>query len=274
MKCEQEAETGFQTCDLEEHRKLELYHYQRGKAMFQLKKRLERSKILQTVDSLSTNPRTTQSRFPKDDLEFSATAKDLQPLSASSSDLDVDNNVSNELDVAGDEDVTIDVSGICDGKPDTGNRNVRARFGRRWTHNEQLCVASCGVILGRATFYGSEAPNGVCVRVLLNCMNLTYIYYQTFWKTLFPTKASLPFVLWHDNNCRVMAMLENDPEDHPDKHYFDGCALAVDVFHFNCKHKESDEACNRDCNPYKWPELRTDDGNWRFNSSAAKQANV
>ena len=51
----------------------------------------------------------------------------------------------------------------CNGKPETGNRNTKARFGRRWTHNEELCVASCGVILGRATFYGSEAPNGVWV---------------------------------------------------------------------------------------------------------------
>lgn len=113
----------------------------------------------------------------------------------------------------------------------------------------------------------------VCCRVqpLLESLPL---HHQTFWKTLFPTKSSLPFVLWHDNNCRMMAMLEKDPEDHPDKHYFDGCALAVDVFHFNCKHKESDEACNRDCNPYKWPELRTKDGDWRFNSSAAEQANT
>lgn len=69
-------------------------------------------------------------------------------------------------------------------------------------------------------------------------------------------------------------MLDRDPDDHPDKDYFDGVALAVDVFHFNCKHKESDEACNRDCNPYQWAVLRTEDGNWRFNSSAAEQANV
>jgi hypothetical protein len=63
-----------------------------------------------------------------------------------------------------DEDVEIDAGGVCDGKPETGNRSVRARFGRKRTHNEELCVASCGVILGRATFYGSEAPNGVRVR--------------------------------------------------------------------------------------------------------------
>ncbi|KAI0732579.1 hypothetical protein C8Q72DRAFT_874195 [Fomitopsis betulina] len=37
----------------------------------------------------------------------------------------------------------------------TGNTpdgpKLRARFGRRWTHNEQLCVATCGTILGRMT---------------------------------------------------------------------------------------------------------------------------
>jgi hypothetical protein len=61
----------------------------------------------------------------------------------------------------------VDEDGICDGKDDGGNQKLKARFGRRRTHNEELCVASCGVILGRATFYGSEAPNGVRVSALL-----------------------------------------------------------------------------------------------------------
>lgn len=62
-----------------------------------------------------------------------------------------------------DEEIEVDQDGVCDGKPDTGNQASRAHFGRKRTHNEELCVASCGVILGRATFYGSEAPNGVRV---------------------------------------------------------------------------------------------------------------
>ena len=51
----------------------------------------------------------------------------------------------------------------CTGKDKDGNVKRRARFGRRWTHNEQLVVSSCGVIIARATFFGSEAPNGVKV---------------------------------------------------------------------------------------------------------------
>ncbi|KAI0037501.1 hypothetical protein FA95DRAFT_94308 [Auriscalpium vulgare] len=52
------------------------------------------------------------------------------------------------------------------------------------------------------------------------------------------------------------------------------CILPVDVFHFKSKHKESDEFCQKHCNPAMWPELSDDKGNWVFNSSAAEQANV
>lgn len=40
---------------------------------------------------------------------------------------------------------------------------LKARFSRRWTHNEQLVVRCCGIIISRATFFGSEAINGVGV---------------------------------------------------------------------------------------------------------------
>lgn len=90
---------------------------------------------------------------------------------------------------------------------------------------------------------------------------------------LFPTPASLPGVIWHDNNCQIVAMLNNDEDEHL-RTYFDRCALPVDVFHFKSKHKETDENCGRNCNPYIWKDLRTDDGQWRFNSSAAEQTNA
>ncbi|KAI0739265.1 hypothetical protein C8Q80DRAFT_1112653, partial [Daedaleopsis nitida] len=71
----------------------------------------------------------------------------------------------------GDEGVTeemieVDEDGECPSKPDTGNARVRARFGRRRTHNEQLVVATCGVILGRATMFGSEGIDGTRKHVL------------------------------------------------------------------------------------------------------------
>lgn len=90
---------------------------------------------------------------------------------------------------------------------------------------------------------------------------------------LFPTKASLPGVLWHDNNCSIVKMLRNDTDEYL-RTYFDNVALPVDVFHFKSKHKEGDIDCGANCNPYIWPELRTEDGKWRFNSSAAEQTNA
>lgn len=90
---------------------------------------------------------------------------------------------------------------------------------------------------------------------------------------LFPTRNSLPGVIWHDNNCHIVRMLRNDTDPFLAS-YFEDCALPVDVFHFKSKHKEKDVDCGNHCNPYIWPELRTEDGQWRFNSSAAEQANA
>lgn len=119
--------------------------------MFQLKHRLERVKISQTHDSLPP-------AISNDD--------DLPELIAPDDDDDEHDweELGEGSGIYGEEmDTLIDEHGLCDGKPESGNKSVRARFGRRRTHNEELCVGSCGVILGRATFFGSEAPNGVRV---------------------------------------------------------------------------------------------------------------
>ncbi|TFY61295.1 hypothetical protein EVG20_g7114 [Dentipellis fragilis] len=145
-----------------------------------------------------------------------------------------------------------EAEGQCEGKAKEGNTKPRARFGRRWTHNEQLCVATCGVILGRMTMYGSEAVHGATI--FLHC--------------LFPTTCSLPRIIFYDNACQLKRHLFaiND-------HHFDLCALPVDVFHMNSKHKISDEFCGLHCNPARFPEL-CENGRWRFNSSAAEMTNA
>jgi hypothetical protein len=71
-----------------------------------------------------------------------------------------------------------------------------------------------------------------------------------------------------DNNCQIQRVLRSRDDD-----YFSACALPVDVFHFKCKHKESDDFCAQHCNPAQWPELMIRD-EWRFNSSAAEQTNA
>ncbi|PBK95017.1 hypothetical protein ARMGADRAFT_1045269 [Armillaria gallica] len=61
-------------------------------------------------------------------------------------------------------------------------------------------------------------------------------------------------------------------KDDPD---FKNVGLAVDVFHFSCKHSESDTFCQQHCNPIAYPELHGEDGKgWWFNTSIAEQTNV
>ncbi|KAJ6622435.1 hypothetical protein B0H10DRAFT_1788018, partial [Mycena sp. CBHHK59/15] len=206
--CIADVKPGFRTCGDPEHCNIELYQYQKGKAMFQLKNRLQR---------------TYRGEI--------------------------------ELDAQDDE---------CDGKPAQGNRTVRARFGHKRTHNEELCVYSCGTVAGRATF--------LCLNSL-HARGIPLTIFQEFWMKLWPTKASLPTVLWHDNNCSIVKMLCNEPDEYK-RTYFDHVALPVDIFHFKCKHKETDLDCGANCNLYLWADLHTEDGKWRFNSSTAEQTNT
>lgn len=122
--CAENIEPGFQTCSNPAHRKLEIWVHEQNKAMFQLKRRLARAGVPGDGDGSSS-----------------------------------------QIDDDFDDDYEIDIFEIqCDGKAEVGNAGpVKARFGRRRTHNEELVVYSCGVIGGRVTFYGSEAPNGVRV---------------------------------------------------------------------------------------------------------------
>lgn len=52
-------------------------------------------------------------------------------------------------------------------------RRLKGSFGRRWTHNEQLIVRPCGVVISRATFYASESMSAAKVRsshhTFINC---------------------------------------------------------------------------------------------------------
>ncbi|TFY52205.1 hypothetical protein EVJ58_g10145 [Rhodofomes roseus] len=240
VECNQNAETGFATCSTAGHRALEDFKKLENKAMFQLKSRLERL-CTSTPSSSAAQDKTSTTDITLRNLELDAEANVLV----------YEPNDDAAADVHEHEDPSIE----CEGKSADGNTKVRAQFGRRRTHNEELCVASCGVILGRATFYGSEAVNGVLL----------------FWRGLFPTRQSLPQVLWHDQNCRLWSMLNNSSEEN--KQFFDGIALPVDVFRFKCKHKQSDIVCGTHCNPYIWLELRTEEGKWHFNSSSAEQAN-
>ncbi|EIW54821.1 uncharacterized protein TRAVEDRAFT_39313 [Trametes versicolor FP-101664 SS1] len=216
IACGLRASPGFRTCAEPAHRALDEYLRLENRAMFQLRRRLEQ--LHPGSKSTSTAPSTILSPSQLGRLintPAQSTGDTSVPVSAPDDSAPSDSTLLGELE-----------SLLDNATSPAGNKQHRAQFGRRRTHNEEVAVASCGVILGRATFYGSEAINGV---------------------------------LGADADTRA---------------HFSHCVLPVDVFHFKCKHKESDVVCGTHCNPYIWPELRTEKGAWRFNSSAAEQANV
>ncbi|KAJ7336318.1 hypothetical protein DFH08DRAFT_706356, partial [Mycena albidolilacea] len=141
------------------------------------------------------------------------------------------------------------------GTEPAANPKLKGHLHRGWTNNEQLFVRCCGMIISRATFFGSEGVSGV----------------NTFLKATFPPQypGSMPSYMFYDNNCSFLKHLKTC-----DDHYFDNVGLPVDVFHFKCKHTENDIFCQMYCNPALFQELIGSDGKWVFNSSAAEQANV
>ncbi|KAF8236744.1 hypothetical protein L208DRAFT_1250906, partial [Tricholoma matsutake] len=129
---------------------------------------------------------------------------------------------------------------------------IRAQLGRRRTHNEQIIVAPCGMIIAQETFYGAEGVGSVIE--MIKC---------TFHEDMKPDH------IFFDNNCTLASMVRGkDP-------FFDNIGLTVDVFHFKSKHSEMDIFCQENCNPAAYPELISEDNKgWYFNSSIAKQTNV
>ncbi|KAJ8089666.1 hypothetical protein PM082_014928 [Marasmius tenuissimus] len=128
---------------------------------------------------------------------------------------------------------------------------VKAMFGRWRTHNEQLLVFPCGIIAAQETFFHSESLPSV-----------VHFFKNTF------AGGYCPNHLIFDNNCGLAKHVKGtDPA-------FNNVGLAVDVFHFQCKHSEQDVYCQKYCNPASFHELMTEDGKgWWFNTSVCEQTN-
>ncbi|KAF7304399.1 hypothetical protein HMN09_00842000 [Mycena chlorophos] len=146
------------------------------------------------------------------------------------------------------------LSGDCPATKDpNGNRKIRALFGWRKSHNEQIIVRPCGMIIARATFFGSE----------------TVTQTADFIHKTFRTKDSMPDIVFYDNNCSLYKHLV-----HVEDPLVKTVGFPVDVFHWECKHKKNTVECSYHCSPLLFPELIGEQKAWHFNSSIAEQTNV
>ncbi|KAF8168383.1 hypothetical protein B0H34DRAFT_779734 [Crassisporium funariophilum] len=207
---------GKKTCSLPKHEAIEKVHNSRGQACFQLKERQCRAQVAHPCDALPVEV-TDISELVKDgdvmdDFEFNCKGLPIP---------------------------------VLDSAP-TAKKTLRAQFGRKQTHNEQLFVAPCGMIIARETFYHAEAIYSVIEMI----------------KRVYRIPGTKPNHIFFNNNCTLGKAVKNDP-------FFKDIALTVDVFHFKCKHSEKDQFCQDNCNPVAYPELLgEDDKQWYFNSSA------
>ncbi|KAJ7353282.1 hypothetical protein DFH08DRAFT_987489 [Mycena albidolilacea] len=159
--CEQPVEPTFMTCPIVEHRQLELTHKTRDKALFQLRGRLQRATV----------------SHPNDAFEAEVTAEEVEEMTIRDSN-----------------------QGDCEAAKDpSGNRKIRALFGRRRTHNEQIFVRPCGIIVAHATFYASESVSQT-VDML---------------QKVFHVEGSKPDIVIYDNNCtlyKYLRVIQYKPE--------------------------------------------------------------
>ncbi|KAF8573676.1 hypothetical protein K439DRAFT_1624888 [Ramaria rubella] len=126
--CESAHGEGFLTCPQLNHRSLEVAYCKKGVAFFQMY-----DKIKKRAEGSASDPGSIDGGGPNEVVIV-------------------------EGDDAGD---SVPVFLGCDEKSPAGNQRLCAQFGQRQTHNEQLMIRPCGVIISRATFFGSEAISAV-----------------------------------------------------------------------------------------------------------------
>jgi hypothetical protein len=150
--CIESHQDGYRTCSSPDHRALEQAFFKHGQGIFTLRDRLKKAGASLPSDSMSQEASNNDAEAV---VEASASSTTNTP----------------SISILEDPDAVLE----CDGKADAGNRKLRAFFGYRRTHNEQLIMRPCGVILARATFFGSEAISAVNVSSLLSVFPPSYI---------------------------------------------------------------------------------------------------
>jgi hypothetical protein len=143
--CRLPMATGRRTCSLPEHHNIEDYYLLRGQSRFQLQDHLARARITHPNDALAQDVDITQltdQPTTEEEFEVDEGGKAL-PATAPGSSVAPDHTVGTA-------------------QPPR-RKKIKASFGRRRTHNEELIVAPCGLIIAHQTFYGAEGVASVVV---------------------------------------------------------------------------------------------------------------
>jgi hypothetical protein len=233
---------------------MEELHYERGKAAFTLKDRLQKHRIAHPKDMPIHEPHDSdmltlaEDDAEQDDIEL------FEVDDAGGVQIHTEPHPGSIGNVDAPEDSECEAK-----KSDTGNRNLKAQFGRRRTHYQQTLCRPCGVFHAHATMYGAEAVSNVlvCLSFLCTAHHILIHFLQLFVQAAFtPLAAHKPEHFVYDTNCDEKQQVNAHPEEWS---WFSDMGMYVDVWHFH---------------PADFPELMAPDGKWFFNTSVAEQTNV
>lgn len=132
---------GYRTCSDPAHVELERRYKAKGEAAFQLTERLLKSQMTHLNNS---EPIPLASPTTADDED---SVPDMLPV-----DDDDDDDELEEGEWEDEEDKRAGLPSV-----------LKGTFGRKRSHNEQLLINPCGMIIARATFYNSESLPSVAV---------------------------------------------------------------------------------------------------------------
>ena len=121
---------------------MEKTYIEAGTAFFQLLNRLKRAKMAHTDDSLANSTTAEVLEIDGGEEEEFMVREDVDEFD-------------NQIDA--NRDVQEHLSNVV------LTKQVKAQFSRLRTHNEQLIIAPCGIILARETMYFAEASSNVAV---------------------------------------------------------------------------------------------------------------
>jgi CxC6 like cysteine cluster associated with KDZ transposases len=151
--CAETVLEGSRTCSNPVHQEVERVNITRGQSRFILKERLQRQRVSHPNDSVAVDVSVDELDDPaevEEEFLVSEAGRVIPDESSSAAPLS-------------DPDVILDNSAH---RQASRPAKIRAKFGRNRTHNEQIIVTPCGIILARETFYGAEAVSSVIVGTL------------------------------------------------------------------------------------------------------------
>ena len=168
------------TCNDPTHQRVEDVHIKRGEAAFQLKEKLKRAKVAHPKNGEALDLPVAHIIEQDDDLDetYEIVGDRVIPSETEAVTQTALARASLNSTIGASDNSVIQTMVP---PPPAAKKKIRAQFGRSRTHNEQILVAPCGMIIARETFYHAESITAVVVRAIYSSLLSTLILILVSW---------------------------------------------------------------------------------------------